>query len=122
MIRFLLAAAVVAATTPAQALDCNDPATQRDMNECAYRSFQAADGDLNRAYQEARAFAKTLGPHAVTKLRDAQRAWIPFRDLACEVEGLLFEGGSMEPMIVNSCKAHLTRQRTEQLRGFAEVN
>lgn len=121
--RFLLLAELCCVTaTPAWALDCENPMTQRDMNHCAYLDYQAADEDLNLAYGMPRGMADRIGPHAVTKLRDAQRAWITFRDLACEVEGLLFEGGTMEPLIVDSCKAGLSRQRTEQLRYFAEVN
>ncbi|MEM7742283.1 MAG: lysozyme inhibitor LprI family protein [Pseudomonadota bacterium] len=118
--RFVLALTLVSA--PAYALDCREPVTQLAMNQCAQREFQGADEDLNLAYKLARAYAKTLGPDAADKLRDAQRAWIPFRDLACEVEGLAYEGGSMQPLVVNSCLAQLTRQRTEQLRAFGEVN
>lgn len=117
-----LALALALMASPAMALDCNNPLTQVDMNQCAALDYQAADEDLNLAYGTARSAMAQIGPHAVDKLRDAQRAWIPFRDLACEVEGLMFEGGSMQPLIVDSCLADLTRQRTEQLRSMAETN
>ena len=53
-------------------------------------------------------------------LRDAQRAWIAFRDRACEVEGMRYEGGSIQPMIVAGCLERLTRARSEDLRLLAE--
>ena len=53
---------------------------------------------------------------------DAQRAWIVFRDQACEAESLLARGGTMQPQLFHVCLARLTRQRTEDLRIFGEVN
>ena len=66
-----------------------------------------------------------LAPGEVTNsemLRDAQRAWIPFRDKACAAESNLARGGTMQSMLVSSCMERLTRQRTEDLRYFGEVN
>jgi uncharacterized protein YecT (DUF1311 family) len=51
-------------------------------------------------------------------LREAQRAWVTFRDLACEVESLVAEGGSMQPMIYSACLTTLTEERTDALRYF----
>ena len=55
-------------------------------------------------------------------LRDAQRAWIPFRDKACAAESNLARGGTMQSMLALNCMERLTRQRTEDLRYFAETN
>ncbi|CUH65227.1 hypothetical protein TG4357_01741 [Thalassovita gelatinovora] len=126
--RFAIAVLLVSAGA-AQALDCSNPQTQRDMNQCAYQMWQYADEDLNLAYQLARDVMRTTDSYlpenlkgAEAALRDAQRAWIPFRDKACEAEGFAFRGGSMEPLMVLSCKERLTRQRTEELRSLTEMN
>lgn len=96
--------------------------TQHDMNQCAYQGWMAADGDLNDTYKWAMQVARGWSDGAAEALRNAQRAWIPYRDAACEAEGYLFEGGSMQPLIVMSCKEHLTRQRTEEMRAVYEMN
>lgn len=127
--RLTLAAALLIAPAAAQALDCSAPQTQADMTQCAARMYQAADEDLNLAYGMARDMARQIdsgnganAPGAEIRLRDAQRAWIAFRDLACETESLLAYGGSMQPMLRLSCLERLTRARTEDLRLFGEMN
>lgn len=114
---------------PAWALDCTEPVTQADMSQCARIMFEAADGDLNHAYgmaiDAAKQMDQNLGAGEVTNaamLRDAQRAWLPFRDKACAAESNLVRGGSMQPMMALSCLERLTRQRTEDLRYFSETN
>ncbi|WP_417274287.1 lysozyme inhibitor LprI family protein [Celeribacter halophilus] len=96
--------------------------SQSDMNICAHEAWQHADVDLNDTYARAMEVARGWSDGAAEALRAAQRAWIPYRDAACTAEGFLFEGGSMEPFIVNSCLEHLTRQRTEEMRAVYEMN
>lgn len=119
----------LAGPAAADTLDCSEAITQMDMNRCAHQSYVAADEDLNHAYQMAMDFAKDMDAYlqageipAATLLRDAQRAWIPFRDKACALESTIVRGGSMEPLIYSSCLERETRARTEALRFFAEVN
>lgn len=128
--RFLIAILLLyAAPLAAEDLNCAEPITQSDMNRCAHQSYLAADEDLNLAYKLAVAFAKEMDEYlsegetpAVTLLRDAQRAWIPFRDKACELESTIVRGGSLQPLIYSSCLERETRARTEALRFFAETN
>lgn len=119
----------LAAPVPAQAqdLDCSNPVTQLEMNQCAYEDWQAADAALNLAYKDAMAMLKDWDEYleegdipASDALRDAQRAWITFRDKACEAEGYAMRGGSAEPLLVNGCLARLTNERTTHLRDLVE--
>ncbi|WP_406648412.1 lysozyme inhibitor LprI family protein [Aliisedimentitalea scapharcae] len=116
-------------TSVALAQDCSAPQTQSAMNECAAQFYRFADEDLNLAYGLARDMAKQIDTYApsgqvssVTLLRDAQRAWITYRDLACSAETMLAAGGSMQPLLHFGCLERLTRARTEDLRSFGEVN
>lgn len=116
------------AAAEAQTLDCQNPTTQIEMTGCAAKAYEAADGDLNLAYKIAVDRAKQMDTYlpegdvpARIILRDAQRAWLPFRDKACEAESLLARGGSMQNQIFYICLERLTRQRTEDLRLFGEV-
>ena len=110
--------------------NCKNPQTQMEMNICAGLDYKAADAGLNRAYKAAIAGMKDMDANlppelkgAEKALRQAQRAWIPYRDKACEAFGFMARGGSMESMLVGSCLADLTRKRTKELtditRGLA---
>ncbi len=104
----------------AAALDCQSPMTQTDMNICAGRDYDAADKELNKVYGQIMTWAKANNPAMAKALRTAQRAWIPYRDTTCAWEGLAVAGGTMEPTIVATCKADLTRTRLKTLKdGWA---
>ncbi len=127
MIRIVTLAVLLAGPAFAQEIDCANAMAQQELNLCAYRDWQDADADLNKAYKQAVAMLKDWDadlsegePSAANALRDAQRAWITFRDKACEVEGYAMRGGSAEPLLVNSCLAGLTRERTAQLLALVE--
>ncbi|GAA3871500.1 lysozyme inhibitor LprI family protein [Celeribacter arenosi] len=109
----------VATSASGQERDCDNAQTQTDMNICAGLALDAADAELNATYQDVMADLKTNQPGVALALRDAQRAWIPFRDAACHAEALRYEGGSIQPLIHASCLEKLTRQRTNDIRlGF----
>ncbi|MES0884827.1 lysozyme inhibitor LprI family protein [Roseibium sp. SCP14] len=110
-----------------QAPDCSNAATQMEITQCAYQEWQATDAELNTVYKSAmtnmRALDSDLSEHlkgAADALQDAQRAWLPYRDKACQSYGFLARGGTMEPMLVNICLAQLTRQRVKELKEIAE--
>ena len=119
------AQAVPAETTP----DCRDPQNQADMNLCAAIAFRNADAELNAAYRDAVAHARGADraaaaylnegddrPGEESSLREAQRAWVAFRDAHCRLQGYEARGGSMEPMLYDGCRAALARERSAQLR------
>lgn len=113
----------------AEDLDCDAAMTQLDINRCAHQAYLLADEDLNHAYGMAVAVARQMDDYlqegerpAVALLREAQRAWIVFRDKACELESTIVRGGSMQPLVYASCLERETRTRTESLRYFAETN
>ncbi|MBO6756846.1 MAG: DUF1311 domain-containing protein [Roseibium sp.] len=96
------------------------------MTYCAEQDWQAADADLNTAYNAAMAAMRETDSYlpdnlkgAADALRSAQRAWIPYRDAACAAYGYQARGGSMEPMLIYACRADLTRQRTGELMDLA---
>jgi uncharacterized protein YecT (DUF1311 family) len=117
--------------------ECDEKAAemgiQQPMNQCAYRDFLIADQELNVQWKITAEAIKARDtdfavyaesdnrPGWFESLREAQRAWLRYRDAHCRVDGYTARGGSMEPMLVSFCKTHLTRQRTEQLRQLAEM-
>jgi uncharacterized protein YecT (DUF1311 family) len=85
-----------------------------DMHDCAATEFTRRDGELNIAYQ---ALMKVLDrPEEKGAWRKAQRAWVAFRDAQCEADASPDAGGSIEPLIIDSCATRMTYKRTQELR------
>ena len=132
MIPTLLLALALQGSLDAQAREhhCDAPMAQMDMNFCADVDFQRADAELNRVYRAEVAGARQADreidrsfdrrPAAEAVLREAQRAWVIFRDAQCIYEGYGERGGSMEPMVDSACRARLTRERIAQLTQTGE--
>jgi len=120
---FVAAPASLAAQEP----DCRDPQTQAAMNICARRDHEAADRALNRVYRDLRTALqerdRELGPRLggiEAALVAGQRGRIAYRDGHCTVAGAEARGGTMEPLLVTTCKAELTRHRTRELNELLD--
>ena len=97
---------------------CARAKNQNEINRCAAEQYKKADAELNRIYQQT--LAKLPVDHQ-EKVKEAQRAWIPFRDAHCESESFTFNGGSMQPLIRATCLESATKARTEQLRSMVRL-
>jgi uncharacterized protein YecT (DUF1311 family) len=120
---FILSTALVAGPALSQNkdlddIDCKKASTQLEMNHCAYKSFKAADAELNRVYRQLRNNYK--GTSQESQLVDAQLAWIKFRDTDCKFSADRFKGGSIAPLIYSSCKECLTKERSRSLKNYLE--
>jgi len=120
---------LVSSSAFSQETNCANPQTQTEMNICAGEALRAADGDLNADYKLARDEMRRIDKSLSNDMRGAekallngQRAWIKYRDGACNAEGFVFRGGSIEPLIISTCKERLTRLRSEDLRKLFERN
>jgi uncharacterized protein YecT (DUF1311 family) len=126
----LTLALLAAAQDPWQEYNCDDPRNQAEMNRCAGLDFERADAELNALWREVIAAARDAdreinpeydqAPTSEEVLRQAQRAWIAFRDAHCTYEGHEARGGSMETMLYEGCRARVTRERIAQLRPPSE--
>ena len=112
----------------AQEVDCANAMSQSDMNLCAHDDWQAQDAALNDAYAKAVLMLEEWDANlpqaergAVQALKEGQRAWITFRDKACEAEGYAMRGGSAEGLLVYGCMARLTEDRAGQLSWMIEA-
>jgi Uncharacterized protein conserved in bacteria, COG3755 len=104
------------AAQAADKLDCNNAFTQGDMNECAYRDLKREDQALNAAYN---AYHARLDAKQKEQLKNAQLAWIKFRDLACTYDSSGVEGGSVHPLVYAECITRRTHQRLEEIKALA---
>ena len=112
----------------AHAADCKDPQTNYDMKMCAAEDFKKADAELNVAYAKALDEARKWYPASkgspgnetmpdnAAVLRDAQRAWVAFRDANCKYQYQIYYGGTHAPLAHTLCMADMTKARTKELR------
>lgn len=119
MKRTLLTAALIALMlSAAHADDCMENAQdQAAMTMCAGQALQASDAELNKLFHEIR---QRLGDDADTRrlLRDAERAWVAYRDAECTFAASGVAGGSAYPMVYDMCLDGLTQQRIEQFQQY----
>jgi len=98
-------------------VNCANAQTQAEINQCAQASYQTADAELNRVYQELKA---SLNSQQQEELIDAELAWIEYRDQTCEAESSQYEGGSIQPTIFYGCLERVTIERTAELQQQLE--
>jgi uncharacterized protein YecT (DUF1311 family) len=123
MIKSILFATLVAWSWPSagfiQQLPAQDPCadamTTIEMHECLNEQFRKADADLNAAYKEVMA---QLSESRQAKLREAQKAWIVFRERNAEFAASAEEGGTLAPLTHMLTMAEMTEERVAQLKDI----
>jgi uncharacterized protein YecT (DUF1311 family) len=111
-----LSSLAIAVSATAFAADCGSLNTQTEMNQCAETQFQQLDKELNKVYTEYRSRLNERQKH---QIKEAQLAWVIFRDFACAFESSGVEGGSVHPFIYLSCLAAKTNARLKELTSLA---
>lgn len=91
--------------------------TTLGISECLMAEHAAWDRILNREYGQLRDnYADDAG--LVAQLRDAQRAWITFRDADCRLAYDRYGGGSMRVIAAAGCRLQHTARRALDLRDM----
>jgi uncharacterized protein YecT (DUF1311 family) len=116
-ITFLLLSLLISGTAFGQRKKKNDPCanaqTQYEMNQCAGKAFRAADATLNEVYRK---LVSMLNEDEKAQLKDAQTAWLKYRDTNCEFVADEYKGGSIRPLILATCLGNMTKSRTAELK------
>ena len=97
--------------------------TQSEMNQDACTQYKKADQSLNQTYSQVlKDYAKD--PGFLVKLKQAQRAWIAFRDAQLAARfpkaNKPPEYGSAYPTCRCAILAELTQQRTKELKVWVD--
>ena len=104
--------------------------TTLGMSMCMADEVELWDGILNAEYRETMDFAKAMDAGEVEyfpeyakraeALRDAQRAWIAFRDAECALAYAEWGSGSMRHIAGSECVMRMTAERALELRAMRE--
>ncbi|HEX8335901.1 MAG TPA: lysozyme inhibitor LprI family protein [Pyrinomonadaceae bacterium] len=97
---------------------CEERGSQAEASGCAHREYQAADAELNKAYNR---LAGILDAEEKALLKTSELAWIKYRDSNCTFESSQYAGGTMRPMIESFCLTRVTRARTAELKEQYEL-
>jgi uncharacterized protein YecT (DUF1311 family) len=101
--------------------DCRRAVTQPELNACADEELKRADDRLNRQWRLVVARLERQGElDRLQRLREAQRAWLVFRDAHCDSLHFPDIGASLDYTQNLWCRTELTIERTEQLADLAK--
>lgn len=105
------------AQKPKKTDPCADPQTQVEMTQCAANAYKAADAVLNQIYKQ---MVAKLDEEEKAQLKEAQNAWLKYRDANCDFVADQYKGGTMRPMIYAGCLEDVTKKRTTELKTQIE--
>lgn len=99
---------------------CAKAQSQAEMNICWGNEYKKADAALNQVYRK---LAGMLDEEPKAQLKEAQLAWLNYRDKNCEFVADVYKGGSLRPTVLAMCLFDVTNNRTTELRNqFNEKN
>ena len=93
--------------------------TMFDMKDEAGMKYKKADEEMNRIYKMARDTCDSAGKE---RLKKVQLQWIKYRDLCCEAESMIYEGGSMSGLAYSNCMIDVTKERSGRLKAYDVEN
>lgn len=97
--------------------NCSELASQPEINVCVEKSFQKSDAKLNTLYKQIETRLKDDADKNKL-LVTAQKAWVSFRDAACNFTSSGVIGGTIYPTIVSNCLDRMTRSRIKDFQGY----
>jgi len=113
LIIFVFAAALGFGQGRKKSLPCAGAESQAEMTICWGKQYKAADATLNQVYKQ---LVAKLDDEEKAQLKEAQTAWLKYRDSNCDFVADQYKGGSMRPMIYAICLTDVTINRTAELK------
>jgi len=98
---------------------CANPSTTPAVGACLHQQLEAADSEMNRVYRQLLRELEDDG--AKSELRNAQRAWLTYRDASGDFMDAFYRGGTGVGAYRTQHLLELTRERTATLRAILET-
>jgi uncharacterized protein YecT (DUF1311 family) len=96
---------------------CDTAMTTADMQVCLDKRYHQVDQELNRVYNQ---LMSELSHTRQATFREAQRAWILFRDKSAAFSASETEGGTMSTLIYLSVLTSMTEKRVGELQALLQ--
>lgn len=96
-----------------------DPSTA-GMNNCTYKAYEMWDKELNAVYRQ---LMKKLDPNAQKLLKEAEIAWIKYRDAELRLQDAIYGQmqGSMWATMAAGNRYDFVKQRTLALKAYLDM-
>lgn len=100
---------------PSTANDCIFKGVRTaELALCHNKDFQEADNKLNKMIEELKSI---LISKENEKLQETKQAWLKYRNNFCDLNALLFEGGTIQSEMYVGCLISLTNSFTKLLHN-----
>jgi uncharacterized protein YecT (DUF1311 family) len=110
----ILITGLLACPAPAQSQsDCSTATTTASMRACAIARYETAQRDLDETIGKLEKSLDTIGNQ---RLKDAQAAWVKFRDANADFIADSARGGTLAPVLRESTLADMTEARSNELK------
>lgn len=110
----ILVTGLLACPTRAQSQpDCSTATTTASMRTCAIARYETAQRDLDETIGQ---LEKSLDMIGNQRLKDAQAAWVKFRDANADFIADSARGGTLAPVLRESALADMTEARSNELK------
>ncbi|MDC4748856.1 lysozyme inhibitor LprI family protein [Acinetobacter baumannii] len=96
---------------------CDTSMNQTDLNICSANEYKKEDQKLNKVYN---AYTAKLDKNRKNRVKAVQLNWIKYKDSDCKYQASAYQGGSMQPFVLNSCLTKKTKLRTQELQVYLE--
>jgi uncharacterized protein YecT (DUF1311 family) len=87
------------------------------MLDCSGEEFRLQDARLNTAYRRA---MSSFSSENQSRLKDAQRAWIKYRDTSCSLLQGVEGGGTLATVTEADCILSVTAERAQWIEFLLE--
>jgi uncharacterized protein YecT (DUF1311 family) len=94
-------------------MDCAQATTTAAMRASENARYEDAERNMNAAYADLR---RMLDAQRQRKLKNAQLAWLRFREANAEFYRSAAEGGTLAPFLRTGTLADMTEARAAELR------
>ncbi|WP_202743949.1 lysozyme inhibitor LprI family protein [Acinetobacter calcoaceticus] len=96
---------------------CSNLPNQSALNNCSSNVLNSANQKINTVYAN---YMKELSPTEKLQLKDAQRAWIQYKEKDCQFQSSPVLKGSLYPFVHNACLVKKTETRIKELQDMQE--
>jgi uncharacterized protein YecT (DUF1311 family) len=97
---------------------CANEQTQMALDACWGRRASAASASLHTSYAAAQSVARERGVGSA--LVAVQSAWATASEKTCALASVLYQGGSIQPMMEAECDATETDERVARLDAWTQ--
>ena len=98
-----------------EAFDCQNAGNMIEIKICSNQEFLLEDKELNVVYKEV---IKLLDNEGKQKLKNAQKAWIIYRDTKAEFAADFARGGTLAGFLYSKSRIKSTKLRIQELNNI----